>query len=197
MNQSDPTARELFEVLIREHGDALLVSIRANLRCTHRGSTHSLEDDIFQETVLVAWRRLADYDRTRPFGPWLRGIARLVSLDVVSRHTRQHAIDPTHLASCVDEHTARGIERDLAKFDCYRGSDESAMGFRERLAALDECISRLPAIYAHCVQAAYRDAHTMKEVALAFDEQEETIKKRLQRARAMLAECLAQKGAIA
>ncbi|MDI9402359.1 MAG: sigma-70 family RNA polymerase sigma factor [Limnohabitans sp.] len=197
MNQSDPTARDLFEVLMREHGDALLVSIRANLRCAHRSSMRSLEDDIFQETVLVAWRRLADYDRTRPFGPWLRGIARLVSLDLVSRHARQHAVDPTHLASCVDDLTAHAVERDLATFERYRGGDETAMGFRERLAALDDCISRLPAIYAHCVQAAYRDAHTMRDVARAFDEQEETIKKRLQRARAMLAECLTQKGALA
>lgn len=74
MTSSDPTARDLFEVLIRENGDALLVSIRANA-----GREHA--DDIFQDTVLVAWRRLPDYDRTRPFGPWLRGIARMIALE--------------------------------------------------------------------------------------------------------------------
>ena len=32
-------------------------------------------DDLFQETMLVAWKRLDDCDLSRPFGPWLRGIA--------------------------------------------------------------------------------------------------------------------------
>ena len=32
-------------------------------------------DDLFQETMLVAWKRLDECDLSRPFGPWLRGIA--------------------------------------------------------------------------------------------------------------------------
>lgn len=54
----EPSARDLFEVLVREHGNALLASIHAIA-----GPSHA--DDIFQDTVLVAWRRLGDYDRTR------------------------------------------------------------------------------------------------------------------------------------
>ena len=42
----------------REHGNALLAS-------THAIAGPSHADDIFQDTVLVAWRRLGDYDRTR------------------------------------------------------------------------------------------------------------------------------------
>jgi DNA-directed RNA polymerase specialized sigma24 family protein len=45
-------------VLVREHGNALLASIHAIA-----GPSHA--DDIFQDTVLVAWRRPGDYDRTR------------------------------------------------------------------------------------------------------------------------------------
>jgi len=33
-------------------------------------------DDLFQETMLVAWKRLDDCDLSRPFGPWLRGLDR-------------------------------------------------------------------------------------------------------------------------
>ena len=178
--RQDPTARELFEVLIREHGDALLASIRATA-----GPAHA--DDIFQDTVLVAWRRLADYDRTRPFGPWLRGIARMISLEYASRGGRVQIASPEIFEE---------VEQDLRAFERWSGSAaEAAMGFRERLAALEDCLSRLPANYAHAVQSAYRDSHTLAHIAIASGEHEETIKKRLQRARALLAECLGSKGA--
>ena len=179
---SEPTARELFEVLVREHGDALLASIRATA-----GPSHA--DDIFQETVMVAWRRLPDYDRTRPFGPWLRGIARMIALDFASKRARVRIASPEALDS---------IERDLAAFERFRGTGaEAAMGFRERLAALEDCIERLPAAYAETVQCLYRDTHTIGAIAAASGESREAIKKRLQRARAMLAECLGSKGAFA
>lgn len=182
MPPSEPTARDLFEVLIRENGDALMASIRAA-----GGGAHA--DDIFQDSVLVAWRRLADYDRTRPFGPWLRGIARMVTLEYAARRTRMRVADPA---------TLDAVERDFAAFDRFRpiGPDgEPALGFRERMAALDDCLARLPEAYAATVQAAYRDVRPLASIALALGEHEETIKKRLQRARAMLAECLSAKGA--
>lgn len=180
MAPTEPTARELFEVLVREHGDALLASIRANA-----GATNA--DDIFQDTVLVAWRRLADYDRTRPFGPWLRGIARLVAFDYAARGRRVQLADPA---------TFDFVERRLAAFERFRGEGaEPAMGFRERLAALDDCLARLPAMYAETVQAVYRDARPLAEVAAFLDESEETVKKRLQRARGLLEQCLVGKGA--
>ena len=71
------------------------------------------------------------------------------------------------------------------------------MGFRERLAALDDCLSRLPAMYADVVQAAYRDNLQLADIARATNDNQEAVKKRLQRARALLAHCLRGKGAFA
>jgi len=178
----EPSARDLFEILVREHGDALLASIHAIA-----GPLHA--DDIFQDTVLVAWRRLEDYNRTRPFGPWLRGIARMVALEYAARQKRVRIASPEVMAA---------VERDLHAFERWTGSAaEAAMGFRERLAALDDCIARLPTPYADAVQSVYRDSHTIAHLAMASDESKESIKKRIQRARAMLAECLSAKGAFA
>ncbi|MEY2713875.1 MAG: polymerase sigma factor SigW [Planctomycetota bacterium] len=178
--RQDPTARELFEVLVREHGDALLASIRATA-----GAEHA--EDIFQDTVIVAWRRLSDYDRSRPFGPWLRGIARMIALDYASKRARVRIASPEVMEQ---------VERDLRAFERWTGSAaEAAMGFRERLSALDDCLSRLPANYAQAIQSAYREPRTIAQVARATGEQEETIKKRLQRARALLADCLGSKDA--
>lgn len=179
MPHRDPTARELFEVLIRENGDALLASIRAT-------AGHEHADDIFQDAVLVAWRRLPDYDRTRPFGPWLRGIARMIALDYAGKRARMRVASPEVLES---------VERDLRAFERFRGGDgEAAMDFRERMTALDDCIGRLPPMYAHAIQSTYRDSHTLAQLATAAGDNEEAIKKRLQRARAMLESCLGGKG---
>ena len=39
------------------------------------------------------------------------------------------------------------------------------IGTPERLAALDDCLSRLPAMYAGAIQSAYRDSHTLAQIA--------------------------------
>src|SRR5829696_5097870 len=62
-------AKALFEILVREHAPMLTVYLRSVVRDRGRA------DDLFQESMLVAWRNLERFDRTRPFGPWLRGIA--------------------------------------------------------------------------------------------------------------------------
>src|SRR5438477_7044185 len=82
-------ARAVFEILVREHVDMLGAYLRTLL-----GSDSSV-DDIFQEAMLVAWRRLPDYDRSRPFAPWLRGIAQLLVMEHArKRKARPLAIDP-------------------------------------------------------------------------------------------------------
>ena len=77
-----PDAADVFAILVREHGERLLAYLRASV-------PSSAVDDLFQDTVLVAWRRLGDYDRTRPFGAWLRGIARNIVMDFWSRAGRE------------------------------------------------------------------------------------------------------------
>ena len=77
-----PDPKKLFETLVREHADMLTVYLQSALHNT------SDVDDIFQETMIIAWRRLDDFDHTRPFGPWLRGIARKLVLANSRRQAR-------------------------------------------------------------------------------------------------------------
>ncbi len=58
-----------FEILMRENSRMLL----SYLNCVVQDVASV--DDLFQETMVVAWRRLGDCDLSVPFGPWLRGIA--------------------------------------------------------------------------------------------------------------------------
>jgi putative ABC transport system ATP-binding protein len=91
-----PDAADVFAILVREQSERLLAYLRASVPA-------SSVDDIFQETVLVAWRRLGDYDRSRPFGAWMRGIARNMVLDFWSRAGRERPTDDALLEKYLDK----------------------------------------------------------------------------------------------
>jgi len=61
--------RAAFVELFRHHGPAVAKLTRAY------GAPVFEVEDIVQEVFVAAWRRLADYDRQRPFRAWLFAIA--------------------------------------------------------------------------------------------------------------------------
>lgn len=61
---------DIFEVLVRENSRMLTAFIQSAVR------NPAAVDDIWQETMVTAWKRWDDFDRSQPFGAWLRGIAR-------------------------------------------------------------------------------------------------------------------------
>lgn len=174
--QQPPSARDLYAILVREHADGLMVFLRASVPA-------SAVDDLFQEAVLIAWRRLPDFDRTRPFGPWLRGIARNLVLDWRSRAGRMQYSDPASLDL---------IERSVAALERRPGDS-----FDDRLKILDECIQALAPDQADVVHLVYRGGQPLARVAEQVRASEETVKKRLQRARSVLADCMTKKGVLA
>lgn len=168
-------AHAVFEILVREHADRLMAYLRAV------SPDASTADDLFQETMLRAWKRLDTYDHARPFGPWLRGIARRVVLE------------GGRARPCIaDEHVLEAIERHADRFDGPQGTE-----FRERLATLQSCVQALAEPYATAIDLVYRGGQPLERVAETVHENLETVKKRVQRARAMIAECLHRKGALA
>lgn len=176
MTTPAPDARQIYAILVREHADGLLVYLRAAV-------PSSAVDDLFQEAVLVAWRRLADFDRSRPFGPWLRGIARNLVLDWRSRAGRMQLSDPATLDQ---------IERSIHTLERRPGDS-----FDDRIKVLEECLEALAPEQAEVVQLAYRSEQPLAAIARQVQANEETVKKRLQRARALLADCMTRKGALA
>ena len=66
---SDQKAKLAFEIIARENSRMLTAYLRTLV------DDESVVDDLFQESMLVAWRRLDECDLSRPFGPWVRGIA--------------------------------------------------------------------------------------------------------------------------
>lgn len=172
MNRRD---KKIFAALIHEHSHMLLTYIRAAI---HNSAT---VDDIFQETMLVAWRRFDDYDPNRPLAKWLRGIARKLIL----AHFSSLKNRPVYCRDSV----LQVLDNRLTHMDSQPGDT-----WQDKVAALDTCLEHLPASLRQCTELFYRDEFKTQDIALTLNATRETVKKRLQRARALLADCLQRKG---
>ena len=171
----DPRDSQAFEILVREHADMLMAYLRA------MAWNDALVEDAFQEAIIVAWRRLPDFDRSRPFAPWLRGIARNTLLGIARKHQRRREI--------VGEAAALHIEEQLGRIE-----SAPADCFADRLQPLKECMQRLAPEQREAVELVYAQSLDPRVAASAAGTNDETFRKRLYRARLQLAECLRMKG---
>lgn len=171
----------IFEILMRESADSLLAFLRAAAR------DESVADDVFQETMLVAWRRLAEFDRARPFGAWLRGIAKRI-LMARRRLDARMATLPLEGFQDVLEH----LDGRLRALDAREGDT-----FRERIDAISDCVTRLTEPHRAVLHGYYEEQLSTDQLAARLASTREAIQKRLQRARAAIADCLTRKGVFA
>jgi len=167
----------LFEILVRENADSLEAFLRAAI------DDYSAADDLFQETMLVAWRKIGDYDRTRPFGAWLRGIAK----NLVLAHYRLVARQVTTSDEKILEH----LDHQMAQIDARPGDT-----LDERIEALHHCVEQLAPNYQAAVELHYRQERSTDWIAHHLATSRDAVQKRLQRARQLLADCLRRKGVL-
>jgi RNA polymerase sigma-70 factor (ECF subfamily) len=170
-------SRDLFEILIREHAPMLGVFLRSAL------ADRTAVDDVFQETVLAAWKGLDGYDHARPFGAWLRGIA---VRQVAAAWRRQGA------ERLLGEGAA---PVDLAELEQRCAELERAPGdtLDERLELLRACLDRLEEEERIALELRYAEELSLSGIAQRLGLGVEALKKRVQRARARLARCLEAK----
>jgi RNA polymerase sigma-70 factor len=167
-------SKRWFEILVREHSQMLTAFLRA------AGADHSLADDLWQETMLTAWRRIDDFDPSRPFGPWLRGIAQRLLMARRRTDSRLTLVD------------------DIESLDYLSQRFENVQSLRgdtlpEKLAALRTCIDRLPPNDRECIELRYQQEMTPAVICEHLKLELETIKKRLHRAKQRLFDCLQTK----
>ena len=139
----------LFEILVRENASMLTAYLRSVVRDS------ATVDDLFQETMLAAWKNIHRFDRTKPFGPWLRGIA----ARVVLAHHRKAAKGVYFYDEAVLEHLEsrfRGLER------------QTGGNFEEKLACLRDCVKQLPGLLRKVIDRRYAKRLSQREMALEF-----------------------------
>ncbi|MBX3390396.1 MAG: sigma-70 family RNA polymerase sigma factor [Phycisphaeraceae bacterium] len=165
-----------FEQLARRHAEMLAAYLRSLLVGVGSGA---LLDDVFQEVMMVAWRRIDDYDRTRPFDAWLRGIARNLAMEHARKNTQRMVMSDPRVLDLLD-----------ARYDGFAASLPAGGSFSEGIDRLLRCLAELPAAMREVMELAYARGMMLKQIGLALGVEEETIKKRVQRSRAAIADCL-------
>jgi RNA polymerase sigma-70 factor (ECF subfamily) len=167
-----PDSRDLkaFEVLVREHHRSVLAYART---LTQRAD---LAEDLSQDAFLVAYQRLGDFDATRDFGAWVRGIVRLKHLESLRGAGRQCPLSDRLLDD---------VEAEFARWQlAHRETGEDV------LATLRDCVSRLQEVARRTVDRFYADRAACAEIASELGTSEAVIRKRLQRAREVLHGCM-------
>lgn len=161
--------RKSFAILVKEHHRGLLTYARALTKEDHTSR------DLVQDAFVVAWKNLETFDVTRDFGSWVRGIIRNKWRESLRKNSRQVVLDDEVL-----EH----LEADARQWEGLR-DDGGVFG------RLELCLKKLPENLAEAVKAFYYDGHTGDEAASVLNVQSATLRKRLERARGGLRDCLA------
>jgi len=167
-------AHAVFEILVRENEAMLMTYLRAAVR------NQTAVDDLFQETMLVAWRRLNEYDRSCPFGPWIRGIA----AKLIMAHFRKAKSDIMITGCDALEYLSKQIEHI---------HERPGDTWEQKIDALKHCIEALSDNYKEIIELRYFKHHSPSRISEITTVSLEAVRKRLQRARAQLLDCLRRK----
>jgi RNA polymerase sigma factor CnrH len=160
--------RSHFSELIRDHHRPLLAYARVI------AGHPDLARELVQDAFVAAWQTIGRFDVTRDFGSWLRGIVRNKWREHCRKHRREVALEEPELA---------GLEESIRLWSAGNGE----AGLLERLA---DCRAKLPEALSHAVDAYYDGNRDGDEAANTLGIAAATFRKRLERARTTLRECL-------
>lgn len=161
--------RNRFSELIRDHHRSLLAYARV---LASRNPDRARE--LVQDAFVAAWQTIGRFDVTRDFGSWLRGIVRNKWREDCRKHRREVSLGDPELV---------GLEEAVRAWSAGDGE----AGLLDRLA---DCRSKLPETLSLAVCAYYDDDRDGDGASAALGVSPATFRKRLERARAALRQCL-------
>lgn len=134
---------------------------------------HSKTADVVQETNLVLWRKIGEFQPDKPFLPWAFAIARYQVLAHLRDHKRDRLLLDTELAETLSDEA----ERQAGQIDLVR-------------EALRPCMQLLTPANRDLVERRYFRAMSVADVAEAAGRTAASIKVALLRIRRQLADCV-------
>ena len=161
-------SKNVFEILVREH----ISSVSAFLRSSVRNAAQA--EDLVQEAFLTAWSNLARYDRTLPFGPWVRGIA----CRLLWSHRRKLG---RSRVTFLEDDDLQALEGQFTRFDRVVGDT-----LVDKVDALRSGMQRLTDLQRQVIDLHYEHNLPCAEIATRLGIGSESVKKHLQRGRAAL-----------
>ncbi len=170
-------ATDIFGILVRHLEGALHAFVEA---CVHDPAS---ADDVVQETFIAAWQSLDRLDEKQRFAAWLRGIAKNKILEhfrSVAAVTRKvEPLTESVLDQVAEQFALLGVDR-----------PEALDG---RLLALRECLASLQEQDRNIIDRHYRLKEKCTAIATHVTLSVSAVRKRLQRARLALYDCVTGK----
>ncbi len=160
--------RRRFSELIRDHHRPLLAYARVLVGQPERAA------DLVQDSFVAAWQTIGRFDVTRDFGSWLRGIVRNKWREDCRKHRHEIPLGDPELAR---------LEEAVRTWSASGGE----AGLLDRLA---ECRAKLPPTLSQAVRAYYDEDRDGEDAAASLGVASSAFRKRLERARAALRQCL-------
>ena len=131
-------------------------------------------DDVLQETNLVLWEKVAEFDSDRPFLPWAMRFAQLQALAWLKRRRRQQRVV---------------FDDDLARLLADEAAREEVV-FEDRRQALAACLQKLPPEQRNLIARRYEPEGSVSAMAAAAGTTPKAVSDRLRRIRHALLQCI-------
>ena len=169
-----PTSREDFSELIRENQASLRSYIRS------LGVRLAWVDDIAQETFILAYNKQSSYNEESDYGAWLRGIARNLVMNEISKSARRRRLLDQRLPEIVSAHEDSNAVLSL---------DDKEFG-AQRQDALQACLQKLTERARIIIEARYFREQTSDVIGKDLAMKATAVRKALFSARKVLARCI-------
>jgi len=163
---------DAFSELVRQYQGNVRACLAVRLSNRHEA------EDLAQETFLVAYRKLKEFDADKPFGPWIRSIA----FYLLRNHWRKHKATPIG-----------GAEELQVLIDEEIGLHYSEKNESDSLAALRICTKKLDDSLKQLLHLHYHEELSVRELTEKLQVKHSTMTMRLHRMRDQLRHCISER----
>lgn len=164
----------IFEVLAKQHEPMLMAYLHSLL------ADHKLAEDVAQQTLLIAYRKINTLKDPAAFPAWLRGIARLEAFTAMRRQRREFPVEPDVLQQM--EEVYRQIEE-----------RNPADNWEEKFHLVEDCYAHLPETLQTVCRLHYFEDRKAWQIAEMLTINLNAVLKRLERARSAIRDCVQNK----
>jgi RNA polymerase sigma-70 factor (ECF subfamily) len=127
--------------------------------------------------MITAFKKLEEYDESRDFGNWVRGIVRIKYLE---HYRHNHEIPMSEeLIELLD-----------ANYSHWDAAEKHAAAGENLFQVLNECVEKLSAEQRAVMEKFYYQRQKTVEIAQSENLNEATVRKRLERVRSILKDCI-------
>ncbi|MGB0370097.1 MAG: sigma-70 family RNA polymerase sigma factor [Opitutales bacterium] len=169
---TEKSAEQLLFDLIEEHHPMML-----RYAYTLVSQDIHVAQDVVQEAIITINKRFVDFDQAKPFAPWARGIIRYKVLEARRESQKFSALAPI----AID-----GVDDIYAIID----SSNLSTNWTGRVQSLQHCVQKLKLPMRMVVEHFYSSGYSIREISRAMGLKEDTISKRLSRARILIRDCV-------